>query len=184
MLHGDGTLDYLELNPTSENGGTFKWVLGLRRGQKSAQRYFPFAEGIDVSGNELFFVSKSTKTLFILNLDSGTYKHYTTERGVFDGQPDQLEALVGDGGDLLYFTEDGGRMAGIHARNGRGQFFTILESSEYNDETTGLSFSPDSKHLYIAYQDNGLLFDITRADGLPFNAKTLNVKYHNTEEVR
>jgi hypothetical protein len=180
MLHVNGTLEYLVLNPTSENEGTYKWVPGLNQGQKSAEEHFPFTEGIDVFENELFFVSKSTRRLFILNLDDGTYRQYTTKHGVFDGQPDQLRTLVGGESDLLYFTEDGGKLAGVHARNSKGQFFTILESSQYEDETTGLSFSPDAKHLYIAYQDNGLLFDITRADGLPFNAKTLNVKYHNS----
>jgi len=66
----------------------------------------------------------------------------------------------------------------VHARNSLGQYYTILESNVYKDETTGLAFSPDAKHLYFAYQETGLLFDITRIDGLPFNARTLNVKYH------
>lgn len=69
-------------------------------------------------------------------------------------------------------------IAQVHARNNLGQYYTILESHVYEDETTGLAFSPDSKHLYVAYQETGLLFDITRVDGLPFNARTLNVKYH------
>lgn len=54
----------------------------------------------------------------------------------------------------------------------------MLESPVFEDETTGLAFSPDARHLYVAYQTNGILFDVTRTDGLPFNAKTLNVKYH------
>lgn len=66
----------------------------------------------------------------------------------------------------------------MHARNRHGQYFTILESDVYEDETTGLAFSPDAKHLYFAYQETGILYDITRVDGLPFNARTLNVKYH------
>jgi sugar lactone lactonase YvrE len=43
-----------------------------------------------------------------------------------------------------------------------------------------LSFSPDGQHLYVAYQHNGLLFDIWREDGLPFQAQALNVKYHKS----
>jgi hypothetical protein len=143
----------------------------------------PGSEGIDIRDDVLYFVSKQFKSMFVLNLDDFTYTNQTTRNGLFDGQPDQLKTLFGESNnstqDILYFTEDGGKYAGIHARNNLGQYFTILESHEYSDETTGLSFSPDAKHLYIAYQDNGLLFDITRVDGLPFNAKTLNVKYHS-----
>lgn len=121
--------------------------------------------------------------MFILTLDAGTFTSHSTVRGLFDGQSDQIGYIVNDNSDdfILYFTEDGGTRAGIHGRNKAGQFFTILESDEYPDETTGLSFSPDSKHMYIAYQDNGFLFDIERTDGLPFDARTLNVKYHATD---
>jgi hypothetical protein len=33
--------------------------------------------------------------------------------------------------------------------------------------------------MYVAYQDNGVLFDVTREDGLAFDAKSLDVKYHS-----
>lgn len=148
----------------------------------------PHTEGIDVNGNRLYFVTKRLKVLFILDLDRGTYKSHTTKGGLFSGQPDQLVHMYEDNNiaevdnTLVYFTEDGGKLAGVHARNINGQYFTILESNKYSDETTGLSFSPDAKHLYVAYQANGLLFDVTRTDGLPFYAKTLHVKYHNTDK--
>jgi hypothetical protein len=123
--------------------------------------------------------------MYILNLDDGTYKNYTTVDGLFQGQPDQIIRLRDDDNVtsssdfILYFTEDGGQYAGVHGRDVEGNYYTIFESYVYFDETTGLSFSPDSKHMYIAYQKNGLLFDIQRIDGYPFNAKTLSVKYHN-----
>ena len=148
----------------------------------NANAFYPNAEGIDVYENELFFVSKELKTLFILDLDNGNYTSHTTRQGVFDGQPDQVNRIIGANDDLLYFTEDSGEYAGIHARDSLGRFFTILESYEYvEDETTGLAFSPDGRHMYVAYQVNGLLYDITREDGLPFYAKTLNIKYHATD---
>jgi hypothetical protein len=175
-MYGNGTLDFLVLDPHTEFEGSYEWVSDLQQGAQSAELYFPNGEGIDVANNELFFVSKRYKSLFVLNLDNGTYTNQTTRRGLFDGQPDQLKRIVGAENEILYFTEDGGRYAGIHGRNSEGHYFTILESHEYADETTGLSFSPDKKHMYAAYQDNGVLFDITRRDGLPFDAKTLNVK--------
>jgi hypothetical protein len=88
--------------------------------------------------------------------------------------------IVKDDNSLLYFTEDGKQISGIHARDRLGQFYTILEGPGfYGDETTGLAFSPDGMHMYFAFQDAGQLYDITRADGLRFDAKTLNIKYHN-----
>lgn len=183
-LHGDGEIKHLRLIPASDTRGKYEWTFDKPSAELNANMFYPNAEGIDVYRNELYFVSKVLKTLFILNLDSDTYTSHSTRRGLFDGQPDQLKRLIGKPGSpgdgLLYFTEDGGRYAGIHARDTQGRFFTILESPEYADETTGLAFSPNGKHMYIAYQDNGILFEITREDGLPFYARSLNIKYHAT----
>jgi hypothetical protein len=69
-------------------------------------------------------------------------------------------------------------MAGVHGRNPGGKYVTIFKSPVYKAETTGLSFSPSGLHMYIAYQDQGVLLEITRVDGHPFHATTLNMKYH------
>ena len=71
-----------------------------------------------------------------------------------------------------------------YSRDEFGRFFTILESPFLLDETTGLAFSPDGRHLYIAYQENGILFDVTREDGLAFDAQSLDVKYHRSMSSR
>lgn len=179
ILHSNGIIDYLLLSPiVGERGGTFSWTTNFQAGRANAQQYYQHTEGIDVSGNELFVVSKNQKELFILDLDAMTYEVQSTVSGVFDGMPDQMQRLVHEEYDLLYFCEEGGRENGIHARDTNGWFFTILESAELNDETTGLDFSPDGKHMYVAFQENGLIFDITREDGLPFHGRTLDVKYH------
>ena len=34
-------------------------------------------------------------------------------------------------------------------------------------------------HMYVAFQDSGVLFDITRTDGYPFQGLSLEVNYHN-----
>jgi uncharacterized protein len=148
ILLGSGDLSYLMLQPRSkQNAGTFQWTDNKQRAQRSAKSYYPGSEGIDVIGNELYFVSKHYNTMFVLNLDDGSYRNYTTKDGLFDGQPDQLVRVIGRQDNILYFTEDGGRDAGIHARNTKGQFFTILESPVYKEETTGLAFSPDSTKM-------------------------------------
>jgi hypothetical protein len=185
MLHEDGVIDYLFVNQNDEKtGGTFEWVNDIEAARNNARTYFPQSEGIDVNGSKLYLVCKKIQQLFIFDLDAMTYENMTTTSGLFDGNPDQMKRIMGDDGGLLYFTEEGGVDAGIHARDTEGRFFTILESPEYLDETTGLSFSPDGKHLYFAYQENGLLFDVWREDGLPFNAQSLNVKYHNVANRR
>lgn len=129
----------------------------------------------------MYVVCKGIKQMFVFDLDKGIYYNQSTITGLFDGGPDQMQRILDDDpGDLLYFTEEGGVDAGIHARDEDGRFYTIMESPIYQDETTGLAFSPDGKHMYVAYQVNGLLFDIWREDGYSFGARTLNVKYHET----
>jgi hypothetical protein len=100
---------------------------------------------------------------------------------LFDGQPDQLQRLLGDSRDLLYFTEEGGRDAGIHARDKDSRFYTIMESPVHPGETTGLSLSPDGKFMYVAYQSVGLLFTLFRKDGQSFEAEHLDVKFHQEQ---
>ena len=78
----------------------------------------------------------------------------------------------------ILLPSSGGMNAGIHARDDWGRYYTILESENWRDETTGLAFSPDGKHVYVSYQNRGLLFDVWRLDGQPFHAKKLGVKYH------
>jgi secreted PhoX family phosphatase len=180
ILHKDGSIDYLVLNPTDKNlnGGTYSWTTDLQAARANALLYYKNTEGIDVSGNQLFVVAKNQKDLFILDLDAMTYERHSTVSGIFDGMPDQMQRLTHGTYDLLYFCEEAGANNGVHARDTNGWFFTILESAELNDETTGLDFSPDGKHLYVSFQEVGLIYDITREDGLPFHGRTLDVRYH------
>jgi len=56
---------------------------------------------------------------------------------LFNGGPDQVQRILNDDSNLLFFTEDGGGRAGIHARNEQGDYLTIMESPTYFPETTG-----------------------------------------------
>lgn len=38
--------------------------------------------------------------------------------------------------------------------------------------------------MYIAYQETGILYDVTREDGLAFDAKSLDIKYHRSISSR
>lgn len=195
MLHGEGTMEYLILTPSNNNNkvGTYKWVTDKKKGDVSAKRQYPNTEGIDVVGSDLYFVSKTKKELIVLDLDGDAYSKSSTRNGAFDGGPDQIVRLIGppapsddpsndvDDGDrsILYFTEEGGKDAGVHGRDARGRYFTVLESPVYEEETAGLAFSPDGKRMYIAYQRNGVLLEVWREDGRPFYGRDVNVKYHS-----
>ena len=67
-----------------------------------------------------------------------------------------------------------------------GNYFSILQADDqYNGcdilegETSGLAFSPDKRFMYVAFQQEGKLFEVRRADGLPFNGKRLDIRYHS-----
>jgi hypothetical protein len=140
---------------------------------------YPGSEGIDRRDNVLFIVTKTDKFLYMIDLDSDTYWRTSTVFGLFDGTPDQIAHLLNGDDEIVYFTEDGGSDAGIHGRNAEGQFFTILEAPGWGPETTGLAWDPSRKHMYMALQEDGVLFDITREDGYPFQGMTLGMRYHN-----
>lgn len=202
MLYDDGYKhEYLVLNPTTftngtlgkPTGGTFQWTDNIEEGMASATLYYRFTEGIDCRDGMLFFISKEQRELFILNLDFFTYTVSSTEHGAFS-EPDQIVSIfpsqrprevarnTDDDPNIIYFTEDGGSdHSGIHARDMRGRYFTVLESVTEiidKDETTGLAFSPDRRHMYFALQKNGNVFDIWREDGHAFGGMHLDVKYH------
>ena len=186
LLHDDSaTVEYLVL----DDKGTYSWTEKKDEGLSNAKKYYQFSEGIDVHDSYLYFVCKEVKELFILNLDDMTWTKDSTKSGLFGGQPDQLKRILGGGGtgsgngsnsSLLYFTEDDEQRAGIHARDEKGRYFTIVESIEHVGETTGLALSPNGMYMLFAYQKYGKLFMIWRRDGLPFPAEHLDIKYHST----
>mmetsp|Transcript_15374 Transcript_15374/g.31067 ORF Transcript_15374/g.31067 Transcript_15374/m.31067 type:complete len:113 (-) Transcript_15374:561-899(-) len=103
-----------------------------------------------------------------------------TSGGAFDGGPDTVARMLNDPNDIQYMTEDGGVDAGVHGRDSDGNFYVVLESPLYYEETTGLAFSPDGRHMFVSYQKNGILLDVWREDGLPFSGRTVDIKYHST----
>lgn len=197
ILHGEGALEYLVMLPSSgdrwDDEGTYYWTDDHDAAKANARSFYTHTEGMDVYGTELFVTSKVQYSLFVLDLEGNTYKRFSTAVGLFDGQPDQVTRLIKNDNvqtsstfdaneaeeePLLYFCEEKGDSNGIHARDANGWYYTILESSEYGRETTGLAFSPDGKHMYFSFQARGVIFDVWREDGLPFYGKTLDVHYH------
>jgi hypothetical protein len=187
VLLGPGVNEWLLLmpDPADPSFGTYTWTMDLATARSNAGMYYPASEGVDVTENTLLFVCKGIKELFILDLDGNTYKRQSTESGLFDGEPDTIRTVLSDipGGDsLLYFTEDNGRRSGVHALTPDGELFTILEGF-YDSPTTGMALSPDGMFLYVCFQMDGVCFAIRRVDGMSFRAKSVNLKWHSTDEV-
>jgi len=134
--------------------------------------------------------------LYILDLETLTYKTTSTKQdlfgnGDFTNTPDQI--IRGNGGNVLYFTEDGGNSIGVYAVDKNKKRYAIFEaySPLYDgDETTGLAFSTDGKRMYACFQDCGCdnsdgvdftcgcLLEFSRRDGKVFDGTTLSLKFH------
>jgi hypothetical protein len=217
-LHKEGgTFDYLEFIDEQR----FRWTTNLNDARNSQQKWFSNVEGVDYFdgkcveitscctciqivltycylslAGKLYFVSKKTHLLYTLDLKSLTYNTTSTELnlfgdGTFSNSPDQI--IRGKGGNVLYFTEDGGKTVGVYAIDQNNKRYTMFEaySSKYiGDETTGLAFSPDGTKMYACFQDCGCensedvdftcgcLLEFSRRDGESFDGSTFSLKFH------
>lgn len=189
LLHANGAgqnFEYFKVTSLDESTGlgTYTWTNSLEEGQISAATYHPYGEGIDIRDGMLHYTTKTTKHLWIIDLDNFTFARSSTQSGAFDGQPDQIARILDgeDENDILYFCEDGSSDAGIHGRNIEGKFLTIVKDpGNYNSETSGLAFSPDHRKMYVSYQWAGIIFEFSRTDGYPFSGQVLDIKYHEDD---
>lgn len=170
-LHNGGTTTYLYFIDHQN----FEWSSSIDDGRRSAQRFYPNSEGISYYDGMLYFVSKEMHNLYTLDLTRMTYQTEFTGgsqllgRGSFNAQPDQI--FIGVSKRYLYFTEDGGSSPGLFARDEDGAYYTVFQGIEgvyVEDETVGIAFTQDRKKLYAGLQDAGVLLELTRDDGMPF----------------
>lgn len=149
-LHLDGgEMEYLVFL----EGNKFKWSSDESLGRTSQRNHYPNVEGINYHDGMLYFVSKKTMKLYVLDLDKKTYvssstNDYVLYSGVFKNGPDQLVR----NGKFLYFTEDGGKTPGVYSIDEEGNSYSIFEAYDekyFQDETTGLSFSPDGEYILM-----------------------------------
>jgi hypothetical protein len=172
VLHSDGDHSFLEFT----GDGTFRWTTDEDAARSSASKWYPNTEGIQFHEGKLYFMAKERMEMFILDVDNFTWEKEESGKkfygeGSFEEQPDQN--MFGPTRKFMYFTEDGGKSPGVYARYGRdGTYFTLFQGipgGEYaDDETIGIALSPDHRRLYAGIQDAGIIFEITRSDGLPF----------------
>ena len=165
---------------------SFTWTSCDEKAARLSQAAnFPYPEGIDIKDGIMYFVSKKTYKMYTLDLDGGTYTTMWTNNtlagdGEFSNSPDQI--VRNNGGDFLYFTEDGGSTPGVYALDPSGDMHAIFEAYDpiyKGDETTGLAFSPDGNTMYASFQDCGCevtyakdcgcLIRFIRDDGMSFD---------------
>ena len=69
-------------------------------------------------------------------------------------------------------TENGGPHPGVYGLDlNTGTYFTVFQAFEdtyAGDDVTGIAFTPDLKRMYACFEDTGVMFEIMREDGLPF----------------
>lgn len=112
MLTTQGSLHWLVLSPSDgtrfATSGNFRWTTNRIEADNNAYLYYQSSEGIDIRDGILYFTTKTWKYLFILDLDTLTYTRSSTMSGAFEGQPDQIKRILGEGKnrDMLYFCEE------------------------------------------------------------------------------
>jgi hypothetical protein len=184
--------EYLVLDYDTDTSGTLTWTTDIKKGRDSAGSHFRGLEGLDVYDGMLYMTAKEDRLLFILDLDAETFTQSSTLNGAFDNRPDQVVRLVDNNDEgILYFCEDGKFGSGVHGRDVNGNYFTIITADqdpatnggeEMRGEVSGLAFTEDKMFMYFTFQKEGTLFEVRRADGLPFNGKRLDIKYHHVDE--
>lgn len=144
-----GTHDYLKLNPHEEgsNCGTVSWV---DTPEESSADMIRKSEGIDITDRVLRFVSKADRLFTEIDLVDQSYCQWSTLEG-FPQEPDNIRFL----GDTLYYCTDGRTPNGIYGLDKNG-YFPILHEIDYQTELAGLSFTPDEKMFYVAFQDSAI----------------------------
>ena len=117
ILHRNGTRDFLMIFPDKTlNEGTYIWTNDKRAEREQCQAVLSDdRKGIDVYENQMFFVCKKMKIMFVLDLNGNTYYNRTTKNGLFDGKLDSIDHILGDPRGMLYFTEKDGVDSGVHA---------------------------------------------------------------------
>jgi hypothetical protein len=188
MLFRNGTIEYLVLEPTNEDGqqGTFYWTPVKEEAQHAAHIYSN-AEGIDVKDGIMYFTARRNTDIFVLDLDNANYTRINVPSDGINLSADQLVRLSGDDSGTIYITNHGwmAGAAGVYTRDVKGRFSTILESTVNEEDyrldrlTTGLTFSPNGKHMYVCFQRAGVCFDVWRKDRKSFAGRAAHtLRYH------
>jgi hypothetical protein len=155
-----GQHDYLVLY----SDRTFTWSTNYDAAKESAFVHFRDADAITVEDGKLYIVSKILNQ--VVRLDLFTMSYAITSRAA------ELQPLVGN--STFFFPEG----PNVFGRDDTGKYFILFYTDTLgSDETIGVVMSPDKNHLYVSYQESGLIFDVQRVDGEPFQGPYVDINY-------
>ena len=71
----------------------------------------------------------------------------------------------------------------VAGRTDDGRYVAVLVGRNWEDkgDVMGIAFSPDLMHMYVAFDGEGEVFDVTREDGWSFADPTLSPVYLGEE---
>ena len=85
----------------------------------------------------------------------------------------------------LYVAEAGDKKEAnmVAGRTDDGRYVAVLVGRNWEDkgDVMGIAFSPDLMHMYVAFDGEGEVFDVTREDGWSFADPTLSPVYLGEE---
>lgn len=157
-----GQHDFLVLH----SDRTFSWSTEYDAAQASAFEHFRDAKSITVNDGKLYIVSKALNQVVCLNLDVLSYT--ITSRAA------ELEPLVGNS---TFFFPEGPNVFGRDEMDKEKYFILFFTDALPSVETIGVVESPDQKHLYVSYQETGLIYDVQRIDSEPFQGPFVDINY-------
>ena len=127
----------------------------LKAAEDNAKEFYPNVEGIDSNDGNVYFVSKMLQRLVILNLAEQTYSCVWQYNKWQLCRPTRSSwATHSRRSKSLVFVWRRRRNIGCLWTSGHGRYFTVMEGQTdgRNDESTGLAWSPNAKHMLVTYQ--------------------------------
>lgn len=155
---GDLSAGVLEVATGAGTVGPVTWVpvpdpsasTTPTRSQVPSTIGFSGGEGIDTSGDDVWFTTKYDKRVWNYRIDTQTVDlHYQGGSGVLDGL-DNL--LVDPASQTLFIAEDDGNQELVLIRPGNLVEAVVRVPDQPDSEITGPCFSPDGQRLYFSSQ--------------------------------
>jgi len=155
---GDLSSGTLEVATGPSAGGPVTWVVvpdptastTPTRAQVPSTMGFNGGEGIDTSGNDVWFTTKHDNRVWHYRIDTQTVDlRYQAGSGALSGL-DNL--LVDQASQTLFIAEDGGNQELVVIRPGNQIEVVVTGPDNPDSEITGPCFSPDGQRLYFSSQ--------------------------------
>jgi hypothetical protein len=157
----NGSHDFLVL----KDDYSFYWTSDISVATMSGFDFFRNTTWMEVEGKKLYLFSNVLNQVVSLNFKNMSFK-------ILHGIQ-KLKPLVGN--ENFYFAK--GR--DIYLRMMKEEKFLplIYAENELLNETATILFSPNQEHMYLTYQENGVVYDVTRSDNQTFDGRAVGLNY-------